>query len=181
MFWTRPTWERKKRIQRTTMAAQLLQNPLAGKEQTFRVPWLKPYYVRPTMMNVYIMGDPSHGHNKTSDRTAIVAIGIDSEGIEAGGNKYLLDGFCHRMQLAERWERLRDLHKRWSNMPGVQHRQGRAGNATACSPTSTTSRSAMRDREVSASPSRSSTGPASAAANSKKYRVGRLEPDFRDG
>ena len=40
-------------------------NPLAGKEQTFRVPWLKPYYVRPRLINVYIMGDPSR-NDKTS-------------------------------------------------------------------------------------------------------------------
>jgi hypothetical protein len=84
------------------------------------VQWLTPYYVRPAVMNVYIMGDPSHGHNKTSDRTAIVAVATDTEGIDIGGNKYLLDGYCHRMQLQERWVRLRDLHKRWSSMQGVQ-------------------------------------------------------------
>ena len=114
VFWTRPVWDRKRKTQRTTMAAQLLQNPLAGKENTFKVQWLKPYYVRPSLMNVYILGDPSHGHNKTSDRTAIAVIGV-----ARGPKRYLLDGYRHRMQLQERWERLRDLQKRWVNMPGV--------------------------------------------------------------
>ena len=117
VFWTRPTWEEKKKKQRRTMAAQLLQNPLSGKEQMFRVPWLRPYWVRPQLLNVYIMGDPSHGHNKTSDRTAIAVVGVGSA---PNKNKYLLDGYCHRMQLRERWERTRDLHMKWSRMTGVQ-------------------------------------------------------------
>lgn len=108
-------WERKKRAQRSTIAAQMLQNPMAGNENTFRVQWLKPYWVRPAMMNIYIMGDPSQGRSKSSDRTAIPVVGIDT-----GGNKYLVDGYCHRMPLSERWARLRELHKKWTNMPGVQ-------------------------------------------------------------
>ena len=179
VFWTRETWERKKRIQRTTMAAQLLQNPLAGKEQTFRVPWLKPYYVRPRLMNVYIMGDPSHGHNKTSDRTAIVAVGIDSEGIDAGSNKYLLDGHCHRMQLQERWARTRDLHKRWSNMPGVNfvkvgwERYGLQSDLDYFLERMAIERYSFPIEELNWTGER--------GGESKKYRVGRLEPDFRDG
>jgi hypothetical protein len=54
---TPEAWEEKKRSQRTQIAAQMLQNPIAGKENTFRVRWLQPYWLRPVMMNVYIMGD----------------------------------------------------------------------------------------------------------------------------
>lgn len=115
VFMSQSEWDGVKRDMRSTVAAQFLQNPIGGKENTFRTQWLKPYWVRPIMMNVYIMGDPSRGRSKTSDRTALAVIGID-----ATGNKYLLDGYCHRMPLSERWRRLADLHKRWSGMPGVQ-------------------------------------------------------------
>jgi hypothetical protein len=66
------------------------------------------------VLNVAIMIDPSKGRGKTSDRTAIAVVGIDTR-----ENKYALDGFCNRMPLSERWVRVRDLHKRWSRMPGV--------------------------------------------------------------
>ena len=41
-------------------------------------------------------------------------------GIDAGRNKYLLGGYCHKMGLAERWQKLSGLWKFWSQMPGVQ-------------------------------------------------------------
>src|SRR5207244_2741381 len=109
--------------QRSVVAAQMLQNPLAGKENTFDPQSLRPYFMRPRTLNVYIMGDPSQGKRKSksttgrsSDRTAIAVVGIDSN-----GNKYLLDGFCHRMRLTERWTRRRELYKKWSGAQGVQH------------------------------------------------------------
>lgn len=115
VFLTPETWDAKKKAQRSTIAAQMLQNPIAGQENTFRTKWLRPYWIRPIMCNVYIMCDPSKGRSRTSDRTAIAVVGID-----ANGNKYLLDGYCHRMQLSERWKYLKNLWKKWKAMPGVQ-------------------------------------------------------------
>lgn len=115
VFLTSEKWEDIKSTQRSTVAAQMLQNPLAGSENMFRVEWLRSYELRPSRMNVYIMGDPSKGKSKTSDRAAIAVVGVDS-----GKNRYLLDGFCHRMPPSERWERLRDLWKKWSKAPGVE-------------------------------------------------------------
>jgi hypothetical protein len=115
VFLSQSAWDDRKKAQRTTISAQMLQNPVAGNENTFRASWLRSYWVRPPMMNVYIMGDPSKGRSKTSDRTAIAVIGID-----ANSNYYFLDGYCHRMPLSERWHRLLELHKRWSRAPGVQ-------------------------------------------------------------
>lgn len=166
-------WEEKKRAQRTTIAAQMLQNPIAGQENTFRTKWLKPYWVRPIMMNVYILGDPSKGRNKTSDRTALAVVGIDS-----GGNKYLLDGYCHRMALSERWEKLKGLHKKWSNMPGVQlvrvgyERYGVQSDEEYFDEKMRAEGARFDIEEINWTGER--------GRESKTYRVERLEPDFRE-
>lgn len=106
-------WEDKKRKQRGTIAAQMLQNPLSGDDQTFEASWLIPYEVRPRLMNVVILVDPSKGRSAKSDRTAIAVIGISTR-----EGKYLLDGYCHRMALSDRWQNVRDLHRKWSQQPG---------------------------------------------------------------
>jgi hypothetical protein len=41
-------------------------------------------------------------------------------GVDAGRNKYLLDGANHRMDLKRRWETLKLLRRKWINQPGVQ-------------------------------------------------------------
>lgn len=115
VFLTQAEWDEKKRTQPSQVAAQLLQNPLAGQEQSFKAEWLKGYLVRPRTLNVYILCDPSKGApNRRSDRTAIAVIGID-----AAGNKYLLDGYRHRMKLPARWTALKTLYKKWRKTAGV--------------------------------------------------------------
>lgn len=114
VFLTQEAWDEKKKTQLSTLAAQMLQNPLSGKERTFQPKWLRGWEVRPATMNVYILCDPSRGRTSTSDRTAMAVIGIDR-----ASNKYLLDGFCHRMTLSERWDHLKHLHKKWKDLPGI--------------------------------------------------------------
>lgn len=115
VLFTQQEWERRKKTQsRKIIAAQLLQNPLADEDARFSPLWLRGYEIRPRTMNVAIMGDPSLGKNASSDNTAIAVVGI-----AANGAKYLLDGFCHRMPLSERWRNLRDLYIKWSVEPGV--------------------------------------------------------------
>jgi len=115
VFLTQERWDQIKRDQRSTVAAQCLLNPIAGTEATFRPEWLKSYDVFPTVMNVYILVDPSKGTSNRSDRTAIAVIGIDQP-----GNKYLLDGVRHRMQLTDRWEIVKQFKEKWEHHPGVQ-------------------------------------------------------------
>lgn len=115
VFLTRKQWERKKQnSSKATIASQMLLNPLAGAETKFDVRWLKFWDIRPKVLNVYIIGDPSKGRHATSDNTAFAVIGVDVH-----NNKYILDGYRHRMPLSQRWEALRNLYKRWSRMPGV--------------------------------------------------------------
>lgn len=108
-------WDKVKLAQRSTVNAQMLLNPLAGNESTFSTKSFKHYDVIPSHMNVFIMVDPSKGKSKRSDRTAIAVVGID-----VAGNKYLLDGYCHRMKLSRRWELIKQLQKKWSDHPGVE-------------------------------------------------------------
>lgn len=98
-----------------TIACQMLQNPAAGNEAMFRKEWLSFIDIRPATLNVYIMVDPANSKKKGSDNTAMAVVGID-----ASGNKFLLDGYRHKMGLRERWEALKGLRKVWLAQPGVQ-------------------------------------------------------------
>jgi hypothetical protein len=112
-------WEEVKRAQKSTVSAQMLLNPVAGNDAIFRAEWFKTYLVIPAQMNVYIMCDPAKrkrksGRSEEADRTAIAVIGIDGQ-----SNKFLLDGYRHRMRLSARYEFLKRLHRKWTDFPGV--------------------------------------------------------------
>jgi hypothetical protein len=122
VFLTQKRWDEVKTAQKSTVAAQMLLNPTAGNEQIFLSEWFVGYETIPAMMNVYIMCDPSKGRKRTSsgrgadpDKTAIAVVGIDQ-----GGNKYLLDGYCHIMKLSTRYAFIKELFRKWSAFPGVQ-------------------------------------------------------------
>jgi hypothetical protein len=178
VFLSRKEWERVKREQRSQVAPQFLQNPLAGQENTFTTRWLRSYWLRPRFMNVGITIDPSLGRGKTSDRTAIAVIGVDGD--QRSPRKYLLDGYCHRMQLAERYERVRDLHRKWSTMPGVQmvkvglERYGMQADYEYFEERMRTERAWFEVHELNWVGERP-------GGQSKRARVGRLEPHFRKG
>lgn len=116
VFLAPETWKDKVRKQGTaTIAAQMLQNPTAGGNRMFVDSGLRFSDIRPATLCVYIMCDPASSKKKGSDRTAIPVIGVD-----AAFNLWLLDGYCHKMTLAERWMALKTLRKTWMNTPGVQ-------------------------------------------------------------
>lgn len=116
VFLTPEAWAAKKLAQGpSTIACQQLMNPAAGSEAMFRKEWLSFIDIRPATLNVYIMCDPAGSKKKGSDNTAMAVVGID-----ASNNKYLLDGYCHKMSLSERWTALSGLRKVWMAQPGVQ-------------------------------------------------------------
>lgn len=170
---TEEAWEEKKKTQRSTLAAQMLQNPLAGDENMFKAEWLRPYFVRPAMMHVYIMADPSLGRHKTSDRTAMAVVGVDTT-----GNKYLLDGYCHRMALSEKWTNLYGLYRKWNNMPGVQllqvgyERYGMQADLEYFE-------ERMREDKTQRFHIEELNWTQNRGLETKAHRVARLEPDFR--
>jgi len=116
VLFSQEVWDRKVRDQgEATVSCQLLQNPLAGQQRMFNVEDLQVYEVRPDTLNVYILVDPARSKKKESAKTAIAVVGIDY-----ANNKYLLDGFNHKMDLRERWVRTAQMYHRWKRAPGVQ-------------------------------------------------------------
>lgn len=108
-------WDRKKRDQlEATLACQMLCNPLAGHQRMFNVDDLQVYEVRPLTLMAYLLIDPARSVKKDSANTAMVVIGIDT-----AGNKYLLDGVDHKMDLMERWRWMRELKEKWDQEPGI--------------------------------------------------------------
>lgn len=110
-------WKKLKlRLTDNDIACQYMQNPLSGQQRMFNIEDLVEYEVRPEVLNVYIMCDPARSKKKDSDKTAMIVLGVDHN-----LNKYLLDGFNHKMNLKERWENFHRLFTRWKNAPGVQN------------------------------------------------------------
>ena len=174
VFLPQEVWEEKKRTQGLqVLAAQMLQNPAAGAQALFKKEWLRFADVRPGTLNVYILIDPASSRKKGSDRTAIAVIGIDS-----ARNKYLLDGYHHRMSLSERWTALSGLRKVWMAMPGVQmvkvgyERYGSTSDLEYFEEKMEKTKDAFEIVELA--------WPRDGTA-SKYDRIQRLEPDFRAG
>lgn len=174
VFLPKDVWEDKKKKQTTTvLAAQMLQNPSAGTAAIFNKEWLKFMDVRPATLNVYILCDPASSKKKGSDKTAIPVIGLD-----AAGNKWLLDGWHHKMGLAERYRRIKELRKVWMRMPGVQMVRVGYERYGSTSDLEHFEIEMQRDKDefeiVELAWPREGPG-------SKSDRVQRLEPDFRAG
>lgn len=112
---TEAAWAKEKLKPRPVVAAQMLQNPAAGNEALFNKDHLRFSDIRPSTLTVAIMCDPASSHKKGSDNTSIQVWGMD-----VARNRYLLDGYHHKMGLTERWIRIRDLYKAWSTAPGAQ-------------------------------------------------------------
>jgi hypothetical protein len=99
-------------------------------------------------------------------------------GIDATRNKWLLDGYMHKMGLAERWQKIRDLWRFWSGMQGVQsvsvgyERYGLLDALEHFEERMLVERISFPIVELS--------WPAE-GGNAKYDRIQRLEPDFRNG
>lgn len=108
-------WAEKKINQlEADIACQMLLNPVAGQQRFFDPDNLRVYETRPAVLAGFLSIDPARSKKKGSANTAMAVQGIDIH-----GQKYLLDGFDHKMDLAERWQNMRDLRNKWSRMPGV--------------------------------------------------------------
>lgn len=167
-------WAEKRRMQiSSVLAAQMLQNPAAGNEATFRRDWLRFIDIRPATLNVYIMCDPASSRKRGSDDTAIAVVGVD-----AGGSRWLLDGYCHKMGLAERYQAIKLLRRHWQSMPGVQQVRVGYERFGLTSDLEHFELQMERDRDVFELTELAWPREGSGA---KDDRIQRLEPDFRNG
>jgi len=169
---SRDRWEEIKKTQKSTVAAQMLLNPLAGSQNTFAIGSIRQYEVIPSILNVYIMVDPSKGRGVRSDRTAIIVIGVD-----VAGNKYLIDGYAHRMRLSERLQKLRQLEQKWRMHPGVQLVRIGYEQYGMQSDLETIEETMQRDGFYFAIEEMNSAKDGS-GKNAKPDRISRLEPDM---
>ena len=172
VFFSEEVWADKKLKQGpATIACQQLQNPAAGQNAMFQKEWLSFIDIRPATLNVYIMVDPAHSKKKGSDNTAMAVIDVD-----AGNNKFLLDGYRHKMGLKERWEALRGLRRVWLTQPGVQlvkcgyERYGMQADLEYMEEQMQRDKDAFEIYELNWT---------SDGAQSKDDRVQRLQPDFQ--
>lgn len=117
VYWT-PEFNAQMKLEmgEQSYSCQCLQNPLTGRNREFDLADVQEYEVRPATLNVYVLVDPARSRKKGSANTAVAVIGVDY-----AMNKYLLDGFDHKMDLMERWQRTAQMYVRWKNMPGVQN------------------------------------------------------------
>lgn len=174
VFLSPAAWVDKKLKQSdAVIACQQLQNPAAGTQAMFSKDWLKFIDVRPATLNVYIMCDPANSKKKESDNTAFAVVGVD-----AAGNRYLLDGFRHKMGLKERWEALRGLRRVWMRQPGVQMVKCGYERYGMQSDLEYFEQEMIRDKEAFEIIELSWT---SDGTKSKDDRVQRLQPWFKSG
>lgn len=115
VLFSREEWgKRKTKMLDADLACQMLCNPLGGKQRMFNTEDLQVYEARPRTLMGYLLCDPARSKKKDSANTAMVVIGID-----AAANKYLLDGFDHKMDLMERWQAFSQLQEKWVGAPGM--------------------------------------------------------------
>ena len=110
VYWSEETHKKKRRdMGPYTYAAQILLNPKADSLQGFRREWLRTYkQIQPEKMNKYLLVDAASEKKRSSDYTAMWIIGLHTD-----GNYYALDMIRDRLNLAERSERVFELHRKW--------------------------------------------------------------------
>ncbi len=90
---------------------QMLLDPVAEENQTFKRYWLRYYRVLPQgAMNLYLLVDPAHTKKEKglgSDYTVMWVWGLD-----ALGNYFLVDLIRDRLNLTERWKTLKGVMKK---------------------------------------------------------------------
>ena len=105
VYLTNEELDRKKRNQgEYIFSCQMMLSPISEDNQTFRREDLKFFKQVSHKMHYYILVDPAGKKNRTSDFTVMFVIGVDSR-----HNRYVLDMVREKLNLRERWERLKKL------------------------------------------------------------------------
>lgn len=177
VMFSQTEWERRLKTQsRQMIASQLLQNPLADEDATFDALWLKAWEIRPRTINIYILGDPNRKIGADNDNCAYMVIAVSST-----GGKYLIDGYRHQMTQSQRWTALRDLYTRWSKERGIQGIYVGYEKYGAEQDLDYFEERQKAEKCIFPIEKLSWTREGTAGQQGKRYRVERLEPDFRNG
>lgn len=109
-MWTRDRVLQKRRdMGEYVFSCQMLLDPSGDKSREFQRTWLRWWEPdEGAGMNKYLICDPAGEKKKTSDRTAIWVIGLNSD-----GNYYVLDLIYDRLNLTERANEIIRLHRKW--------------------------------------------------------------------
>lgn len=176
VFFTHEIWASKlKKLSRSNIASQYLQNPLADEDAVFSSLWLHAWEVRPRTVNIAILGDPNRKVGAGNDNCAFMVIALS-----ATGNKYLVDGYCHQMTQSQRWTALRDLYRKWSAQPGVMNIQVGYEKYGAEQDLNYFQERQQEEKAIFAIEELSWTREGTKGEQGKRARIERLEPDFRN-
>lgn len=100
--------------------AQMLQNPTADEAQGFRYEWLKFHDgVKRDGLYVYLLVDAANEKKRTSDYTAIWAVGLGPD-----KNAYVLNMMRDRLNLGQRAKLVMDWHRRYKPVQVRYERYG---------------------------------------------------------
>ncbi len=102
-------------------SSQNLLNPVAESRQGFKRSWIVKPLSRPELkdMNLYVICDPANSKTKRTDYTVMVTIGLD-----ALHNYWLVDIVRDRLNLMERWIKLKELVYKYQPMDVAYERIG---------------------------------------------------------
>ena len=108
VFWSREELDEKAMVlDEFNYSSQMLQDPTAKSEQKFRSEWVRHYNNTPNL-NYYMLVDPSGKKGKKNDYTVICVIGVDTM-----RNYFLVDMVRDKLNLSERWEKLKMMVEKW--------------------------------------------------------------------
>ncbi len=106
VFKTREELDHKLENQETFIySSQMLQDPTATTNRGFALSWLTYYNELPSNLNKYLLVDPANSKGKRSDYSVFAVIGIDYK-----GQYYLVDLVRDKLDVGERWNKLKELY-----------------------------------------------------------------------
>jgi len=104
-YWDDETIAKKKRNMGSyTFSTQISLNPISESHQKFNITWIKWFQQSPDHLNKYLIIDPAGEKKSSSSYTVMWAVGTDSN-----KNIYILDIVRDKLNLTERWKKVRDL------------------------------------------------------------------------
>ena len=114
--------EKRRKMGVYVYSSQMLMQPVADDAKKFQLEWIKYYQNAPTL-NYYIVVDPAGSKMNRSDYTVMWVFGVDSF-----KNCFIVDCVRDRLNLGERWKKLKWLVERWRPMSVGYEKYGMMGD-----------------------------------------------------